>query len=83
MRNPPAYPIYINFNSSVCGGFPVVVRAGLCPPEPDVGFSGWYVDDMELYTEKGYPADFITLTEEEDSRLVSEAIAYYTQGSEE
>lgn len=44
---------------NVCGGFPVMVRGDVCPPEPDVGFPRHYTEDVEILTRAGKPAPFI------------------------
>lgn len=37
MRRAEMRPTKVEFDATVCGGFPVTVRANVYPPEPDVG----------------------------------------------
>lgn len=48
-------------SASVLGGFPVLVVGGINPSEPEVGYSGRWVDscDMEVFTLRGAPATFL------------------------
>jgi len=63
----------VTFSTTVCGGFPVEVVATVYPAEPDVGLSGSYVEDWELFTLAGCRADFI------ERKLSVEDIAHITE----
>ena len=39
----------IEFETTILGGMPVLVRASIAPREPDVGIFGEYVDEYELF----------------------------------
>ena len=75
-------PCNVTFDSTVCGGFPVEVRAGISPPEPDVGLCGYWVSDMEIFTRRGKPANFLKISEADDDRLVSEALEHFADTGE-
>ena len=51
--------------ATVRRGFPVLVRAKICPPERDVGIMSSYVDDIEVLTMAGKSADFLKLKDSE------------------
>lgn len=55
------------------GGFPLKARCEVCPAEHDVGIMRPYVDDFELFTMAGKPADFLKITKDEEEEI-TEAI---------
>lgn len=49
----------IEFETTVAGGFPVLVRCTMQRAEPDVGIMSDYGEDFEVMTRKGKPAPWI------------------------
>jgi hypothetical protein len=49
----------VKIETTVCGGFPVLVMANAYPAEPDVGYDRAYFEDIEILTRQGTPAKFI------------------------
>ena len=63
---------YNEAHLTVRRGFPAIFRAKVNPAEPDVGIFSRYVDDYEVLTTKGKPADFLRLTESEIDTLIED-----------
>lgn len=42
----------MEFETTILGGLPVLVKFTMCPAEPDVGIMGEYVDEYELCSVK-------------------------------
>jgi hypothetical protein len=62
----------VSVETTVRRGFPVIVKGHLCPAEPDVGLMSEGVEDMEVLTLNGKPADFLKLTERELEKLADD-----------
>lgn len=41
------------FETTILGGLPVLVRAEVLPPDPEVGIFGAYAEELEIYWPKG------------------------------
>lgn len=65
----------IQFETTILGGLPVVVKAAIMSPDPEVGIFRSYLEEYELYWLKGgevprsiydriTPAEFETLQED-------------------
>jgi hypothetical protein len=49
----------VEIETTVCGGFPVLVTANAYPAEPVVGYDRVYLEDIEIITRQGKPAEFM------------------------
>ncbi len=47
------------FETTVCNGFPVLVKCTVHPAEPEVGQMSEFGEDFEIFTLRGKPAPFI------------------------
>lgn len=65
----------IEFETTVAGGFPVLVRCTMQRAEPDVGIMSDYGEDFEVLTRQGGSAKFIEglITQDDWDRLNVEA----------
>ncbi len=49
----------VEIQTTVLGGFPVLAQGNVLPPEPDVGVTNSYVEDVCITSTKGRPIPFI------------------------
>lgn len=54
---------------TVRGGFPIVVRGEVCPPESENGIRSSYLDYLDYSTLKGGSVDWLKLTREEEEEI--------------
>lgn len=62
----------VEFETTIKGGLPVLVKAVLHPPEPDVGILGWQ-PEYELFWLKGKPCR-LEISDEDNERIMYECI---------
>ena len=65
---------YEETTALVRGGFTVRIQFRVAPAEPDVGFPQPYADDVQILTERGRPADWLKL-DDNDWDAIDTAIA--------
>lgn len=65
-------PRYVEFETTIKGGLPVIVKALLHPPEPDIGIFDWQ-PEYELHWLKGKPC-YLKISEDDHERIMEECL---------
>ena len=70
----------VEFETTVCGGFPVLVTANVFRGDASVGMDHMIAEDIELRTLRGSPALFLErkLTRNDLDQLEEEALIAYS-----
>lgn len=63
---------HVEFETTIKGGLPVIVKAILHPPEPDVGIFYWQ-PEYEMFWLKGKPC-YLEISEGDHDRIMEECI---------
>lgn len=63
---------YVEFETTVKGGLPVLVKATIFPPEPDIGIDQWQ-PEFDLFWLKGKPC-YIDIPQRDMDRISDECL---------
>lgn len=62
----------VSLETTVKGGFPVIVVGHVEPPDRSVGYNNPYLCDVAVYTQDWHSADFLKLSKQEMERVKDE-----------
>ena len=65
-------PRHVEFETTIKGGLPVIIKASVYPPEPDVGYMGPHAE-FEIYWPNGGLCG-INITDDDWQRIYNECL---------
>ena len=66
----------VEFETKCNSGFPILLKAEIGYPEPDVGLPDYYIRQWEILNRQGQPANFLKISKLEETRLENEILDY-------